>query len=374
MSQLQSQVIDWLRFPLIIAVIFIHSFGPEVNMQEIDYSNLTSFDIYNIFRVAISHVLTHIAVPCFFLFSGYLFFIKMEKWSASFYLSKIRTRLKTLVIPYFIWNILLVLAICIIKIGKLLCKNEPFTYLSNLWNEGILSILWDYCVWNVDKLNWLGFHTPMYGPIVCPLWFLENLIVVSFLSPLIYYYIRYAKIYGVILLALAYCTGIWVSVPGFTINAVFFFSLGAYWGINKEIIVNALARFKWVSAIIALFFLFPSIYFDGSQMKFYFYPFYVIFGTFTIINFVAFLFQKQILKRINRNLSAASFFIYAIHTIFILDLVSRLVNMALPSDLLIMQYIKYLMKPILTAFTCLGIYLIMRNIFPSFLRVLTGNR
>jgi len=38
--ELQSKTIDWLRFPLAIAVVFIHM-NPVVNMQLIDYQNIT---------------------------------------------------------------------------------------------------------------------------------------------------------------------------------------------------------------------------------------------------------------------------------------------------------------------------------------------
>jgi hypothetical protein len=46
---LQSETIAWLRFPLVICVVFIHSFGlPDtVNMQEINYFALSGMDIYN---------------------------------------------------------------------------------------------------------------------------------------------------------------------------------------------------------------------------------------------------------------------------------------------------------------------------------------
>jgi peptidoglycan/LPS O-acetylase OafA/YrhL len=79
---LQSETIDWLRFPLVIFVVFIHSFGlpRTVNMQDINYSALSGMDIYNIIRVMCTNVVTHICNYCFFIFSGFLFFYRIDKW------------------------------------------------------------------------------------------------------------------------------------------------------------------------------------------------------------------------------------------------------------------------------------------------------
>lgn len=66
-KNLQSQTINWLRFPLIVLVVFIHNQGmgtppdkaiiPWGAMQEIDY--------YNFLRLFITNVFARIAVPTF---------------------------------------------------------------------------------------------------------------------------------------------------------------------------------------------------------------------------------------------------------------------------------------------------------------------
>ena len=81
-NKLAYETIDYLRFPLVIFVIFIHSFGlPEtVNLQEIDFSHFSGIDIYNVIRI----IVREIALICnsgFFLFSGYLFFINIDVWN-----------------------------------------------------------------------------------------------------------------------------------------------------------------------------------------------------------------------------------------------------------------------------------------------------
>ena len=50
-SQLIYKVFDWLRFPLIVGVVFIHSFGKPFDYEALDIYNLSGIDCYNLFRV-----------------------------------------------------------------------------------------------------------------------------------------------------------------------------------------------------------------------------------------------------------------------------------------------------------------------------------
>ena len=52
-EQLQYKVFDWLRFPLIVGVVFIHCFGKPFDFSAIDFGNLSGEDYYNLFRVSI---------------------------------------------------------------------------------------------------------------------------------------------------------------------------------------------------------------------------------------------------------------------------------------------------------------------------------
>ena len=151
-SDLQFKVFDWLRFPLIVGVVFIHCFGKPFDFDAIDFANLSAMDYYNLFRVAISRVLTHICVPVFYLISGYLFFIRLEKWDNSVYLNKLKKRSKSLLIPFLIWNSF---AIILSLIGTY--RHEGLLGIHNFFVEnGYWHLYWDCYVWNVDRLNWIG--------------------------------------------------------------------------------------------------------------------------------------------------------------------------------------------------------------------------
>lgn len=67
---LQSRTVDRLRLPLTVMVVFIHSFF-SYPVGDASYIGLM---IYECVRIFFSHVVSHIAVPVFFLVSGYYFF------------------------------------------------------------------------------------------------------------------------------------------------------------------------------------------------------------------------------------------------------------------------------------------------------------
>ncbi|MBG0513949.1 hypothetical protein I4P13_09225 [Elizabethkingia meningoseptica] len=70
----QSQVIELLRFPLIVLVVFVHMLPFE---QKELYPNLDANNVYNTITEIISHYLGRLPVPCFFFFQVTFSFIKL---------------------------------------------------------------------------------------------------------------------------------------------------------------------------------------------------------------------------------------------------------------------------------------------------------
>lgn len=52
LDELQSRVVDWLRFPLIVLVAYIHYYGPEIQPKD-DIGT----DIYKYLMILMSHVI-----------------------------------------------------------------------------------------------------------------------------------------------------------------------------------------------------------------------------------------------------------------------------------------------------------------------------
>lgn len=72
MKELELRVFNFLRFPLILGVLFIHNYGNIILNSYEEISGLAYLS--ELLKVLISQVLARLSVPIFFLMSGYLFF------------------------------------------------------------------------------------------------------------------------------------------------------------------------------------------------------------------------------------------------------------------------------------------------------------
>ena len=93
--QLQiSKSISLLRFPLVLMVVFIHSGGiGEFHTEIFNINMLSNIHVYDIIRILVSRILCQVAVPLFFLISGYLFYSKFDKhnWNWSIWIQKLKS-------------------------------------------------------------------------------------------------------------------------------------------------------------------------------------------------------------------------------------------------------------------------------------------
>lgn len=255
-----SQIISLYRFPMCVLVVFIH----------------TTFTMEGDFlQIAISHVLSQAAVPSFFFFSGFLFFHDTDVFNRAVYFYKIRKRFYSLVIPYFMW-----ISIWIgIKL-LLLCKNhgDPNEFFGiESWYDWP-RLLWDSARFMTENVDWIGNPVYITAPVLVPLWYLRDLIVVSLHTPILFYLINVFKELPIVFFALAYITHIWPIHSGITNVALFFFSFGAYFSIIKMDFVALFRRFEYISYSVFVILFVVEIAFDGSHTSFGFFihPFFVV--------------------------------------------------------------------------------------------------
>ena len=381
-SNLQSLVIDWLRFPLAIAVVFIHSFGSKKLDLEFLHSNPFSLEsLYDFLRITLSNVGTHFAVPVFFMFSGFLFFYKVKEFNTLIYKQKIKKRFKSLFIPYICWIVFFVMNTEIRKVAGVFFKGKP---ISGIWqyiiDNGGFRLFWDSNVWGTNYQNWLGYTTPMSSPILVPLWFVRDLMIIVLLTPVIYMLIKRFRLIPVFILGFCYVSGIWIQIPGFTITTFFWFTLGAYFSINGKNMIESIYKWRIPSYIVCICTLLPLIWLNGRKGDgvsinapgLIIYPFYVIASSFSIVCFATTLIQNGKV-RVYPYLAKISFFVFLCH-IFVLGYASRIVNKILFMDNYIIEVLKYLTTPIATVLICLGIYWLLDKYLPKFLSFITGSR
>lgn len=219
MNPLQSKAISWLRFPLIVLIVYIHrtggyDVGPELRSVSTDFLYLSRADCFVYLKIFSQQVFPRVAVPSFFVISGYLFFTNIRYWSWDIYLNKVSKRIKTLLIPYLLWNVIaLSYPVSLYLIRDVPLPDSIVGWLSYFWDAG-------------DGLS---------QPLDYPLWYVRDLMVVTLLSPLWYLMLKFLGLFFVAVLVVLYVLGIIPTVPGLSITAVTFYCIGAYLSVHGQL-------------------------------------------------------------------------------------------------------------------------------------------
>jgi hypothetical protein len=262
--------------------------------------------------------------------------------------------------------------------GRLIKQDGDWGRMSIFFNglleKGIWNIFWHYNTWGTGT-NILGWPRPSMGPFSVPMWFLQTLIVLTILTPAIFLICRYMKKYGLILLGFLYYTGIWVSVPGLSIAPIFFFTLGAYFGIHDKNLVSEFRKYKLFWYIVSILTLLPSAYYDydGHTTYNHFSPVFLLATVISAVNIVSFFIEKGKISP-NHTLAKATFFVYGVHTILVLSVVGLMYDFIFKSKSPAILTIRYFTVPIAAAYVCVLIYCALKKTMPKTLGLLSGNR
>lgn len=174
MTQEISILIKALRMPLMVAVVFIHCFiidDPEM-------------PVVTFVERLFSNILPSVAVPMFLFFSGYLFFTKDDgKFTFNGYLTKLKKRSRTLLLPYLIWNTLVIIAFWAMHRFTPSAINPDFENIANFTLPQLLN-----CYWKGSG----GF------PIAYQFWFIRDLILFVIAAPLFFGVAKKLNLWGLI--------------------------------------------------------------------------------------------------------------------------------------------------------------------------------
>lgn len=361
-KELLSNTISYLRFPLIVGVVFIHNNLGTVNIQ----GTIIEFDQWPIVLYIMnffSYTLAGICVPLFFFISGFLFFYNVE-FDITVYKRKLKNRLHSLIVPYLIWNF----------VGFLILLVELHPIFSSYF-----PLLKDY---RVDIISFLSYFwvsdlpISMSGPanpINTPLWFLRDLIVLISFSPFIYWIIRRLRIVSILVLGVIWFLGLGeiVGFPGLCHQSIFFFPLGAYYSIRRINFVEQAYKMKWIPYVY-LFLAISDCATVGELHNVYIHKFGILVGMIAVVNLVSIMIKRGTIHT-NRYISDASFFIYALHNLF-MGKVSKLLFMIIPSQSPVIVLLNYFLIPFVTILICFYLYKNLNRYLPSFAKVVTGGR
>lgn len=356
-EELQSRVINFLRFPLIVGVILIHTnFLQIINVDSVNYP------FFGVIFHLFSNVLSGIAVPLFFFISGFLFFYKTTDFNASAYTQKLKKRFRTLFIPYVSWNAIYILI-------YFLAQTFASSFLSGK-NKFVVDYSvtdWLYAFWDTTPINGITY------PINLSLWFIRDLMVIVCLSPVIYFVVRKLKIYSVIALGILWICDLWFNVLGFSSVAVFFFSFGAYFSIHNKNFIVEMKPLYYIAGILYPIIVVVELYFFRENWLWigYLHKVGVILGIITAFSVSGYFLSKKILKE-NVFLANSSFFIYAYH-ILPLTIVVRILFKFIPLSEMSLVVL-YVVSPTIVILVGLFLYYILKKLLPNFTSIITGGR
>ena len=374
-EELLSRTISYLRFPLTVGVVFIHfSLGDGLAVNGQIYG-LENPDWYFFIVNLISQTFARVSVPLFFVVSGFLFFYRID-FNSGVYLHKLRSRVKTLLIPYILWNIIAILwqLKCFIPgVSSFIHPVEIRISLIRIINTFFCNTYHSGIILGPPYFSEAGLY-----PIDGPLWYVRDLLVMVALSPIIYWIVKKGGVGSVAIIGLLWFFSSIILPEGghylyMFVTATFFFSCGAYYSIFKSNFVVSFCKLKYAPIFYIIIAILDALT-KGQNCNVYLHKVGILFGVVSMVVIVSNLLVFGKVK-VNNTLEKSSFFIFALHFLFIGELgkVFFMLFHVVDSNPYAMLAL-YFIVPIITVLLCLGLYVILKSYLPGICNLLTGGR
>ena len=302
-TQQESKSISSFKVFFCFLIILLHMHYQMPDVTSVSDASGFVFEIQKFIREYVSIFICSIAIPGFAIISGYLFFATAD-FSKDTYFKKINNRIYTLLIPYIVWNLIVLGGDVVLAfLGR---KNLVFNMEWNFWN--MLNIFWGI------KGNSVG-TCPYNGP----LWYIRDLFILCLLTPIIYPLLKSKWIK--IIFSTALLVTLFADIPYIWYHErifIVYFCIGGLCAVNqiklfahnKGLIVNKLFI---IGGIVANLFYFTN-YLEITEFPIkYLKHFFVLCVLFAIFSIRLKCLQKENLTR----LAAGTFFIYCMHNSFL---------------------------------------------------------
>jgi len=326
-----------------IGIVFLNSKFIRSRWNETLIENDPISWISIFFQLLISEQITRLCVPLFFVISGYFFFKNYDGSIQAYYI-KLKSRFKTILIPYLFW--------CLFWFA-----------IYNLFSQ----------FQHLDSFP-LALIDALVNPIPFQLWFLKDLMALVFFSPLVYFLITKIKQhYLFIALLMVYLLDFSIRSH---IDSIVFFLLGAslFLSGNKWFLKQNIKIYLCAYTILSLIFAFLNLYslYVNHTFIVLIHKISVIIGILTIL-YSVFNFDMNHLsfKLLLNKLSAGYlFFLFASHEPLLSFLKSGFVMYFKSS----FNLLGYFLLPLITIFITYIIYFVLRKKLSCILFLINGNR
>ena len=357
-----SRLIQWLRFPLMVGVVFIHT---DLRVVRPDLNGLPLFsETMGLFVDFVCGA----AVPLFFFISGYLF---QMGYARRTYVQHLRHRLRTLILPYVLW---IVLCIAIVAACQMLVPGFRLLLHKAIAECSATDFLWMF--WDVSRAT--GINTDQHGPLVGQFWFLQCLMVLTLLMPLLRWLVRRLCVITLAVPFIVYAWGLLPHYPGIHAGALFYYTLGIAIATHRPHLALWLRQWGWTALPIFLI-LYIAKHHLLPQLP------DALWAVETLLMVMAelWLAERWVSRRHAGNgqlpssvawLAASSFFLFASLRSFPAVLTNLARSGHLPLSSSTIALLSYLLGSAVIVVVCLACYALMRRCLPQTTRILTGGR
>ncbi len=331
-SDYLSEKIKILSFLLTVLIVILHA-----NMAMLCTGGVSFLQ-----KVMTGEV-TRIAVPLFFLISGFLFFINYNgAWDV--YKRKLSARTRSLLIPYILF---------------LLCGSVITFILGHTYTVGAF--------WSIVKEGIL--HSP---PIFYPLWFLRDLYIMALLAPFVYWVIKRLPMLMIVPIVVWLLGKNPFVFP--TTEAILFFSVGAFLTTKVKWLEQFEHKGAWGYFFLWLFLCFLNGYISEYviALPYVAHCIILVMGIYAVWILYDKLYPQFSARVKLARIYKYSFFIYLLHepilTIF------KKTGLFVFGDSSWAIGILYVVAPIFTILTVYGMGIFLNAYFPQVLAFITGGR
>ena len=337
LNEQQRQAINRINSFCMLLIVIMHCVigNSRDTLWEGEYISLLFFRTF-----------TRVAVPIFFILSGYLLF-------NNYSVKKIKKRTFTVFIPYILWSLLSVFIFIFFKqlsvTSHFINTDIQFTLTSILKNI---------------------FISPINGS----LWFLRDLYLLILLSPIIF------KIRKIILPIFFILLIVWLFDFKYTflIESSLFFLLGVLLANKNLRNINTVYNHKFYRRMVLMLYmlicaLFPLlvIYMHADPMLIT--KLSVVFGLITFSLNIDLFFIKNRFNMLLDKFKRYSFFVYASH-LLVAQFIKKIIIAIIPTNNSYYILIDYILTIIITICLCCIVQHIIFKLSPKLLGLFTGNR
>ncbi len=355
-DKVSSVRLSMLRFPLIVGVVFIHTYGNEVVLSNSTMGVTSTSYLIDFIRNLFSEGIARIAVPLFFLLSGYFFFLNFY-YSAENYSKKVKSRISTLLIPFLFWNAFTLL---LLALAQYLPATQPF------FSE------------KSDPISTFGvfdYLNAIFGlnrsPISYQFWFIRDLIVMSLLAPAIYLILKKVpRIFFLVIFTLWFFK-LWpIYVP--SVAAFAFFYAGAYFA-HTNISLFTLDRFGFLLTVFYLGILLVDTMTKDYMLNSYIHNIGILLGIVSMLFVSKFIVGLNVARNALLWAGGCSFFVFAVHEPMLRVVQKISYKVLAPStDMAVLSL--YFLIPTLVIISSMLLYVSIKSIAPKFLQLISGGR